>query len=98
MSEVTLITIGIASYLLIGITIFGVIHELDIHADNDPGMTAFLCMFWAPVIGMLAIMGVGWCLAWLGRGPVRLVRHLMQVERIPRAVIVDKEHRGDYGV
>lgn len=39
---------------------------------------------WPLAVGFLLVVGLFWCMTWLGRGPTKLVNHLVRCRRQKR--------------
>lgn len=76
----------LGGYLFIAIVIIGVIRE---HTGSWSATPAALA--WPIFPPVIAVLSVGWALAWLGRAPTRLLvrraRRKRQAERLVRAEV-----------
>lgn len=62
----------LAVWAIVAIIALGITRELS--KDWDEVFDAApQIVLWPLFIGFLAVVAVGWCLLWLGRGPVRFV-------------------------
>jgi hypothetical protein len=69
---------------LVGIAIVaGFMRELKCEEDA----TVTFSLLWPVAFPLFAIVGAGWLLSWIGRGPVRLVRW-MRRPILPQAKVV----------
>lgn len=72
----------------VGVIAAGIWYEIDDDPDLDEIIIA--CGFWP----LWLVVGVGlcvlWCLSWIGRGPGKLVKHLLNRHDIPEARVVNE--------
>jgi hypothetical protein len=72
-------------WALVALITVGVWREVKGDLGEDP--TWMLAAVWPMLAALAAVVGVCWCLMWLGRTPVRMVRRRAESRRLPRAEV-----------
>lgn len=88
MSADTLFFVMLSAWFGVAIVSAGIYREVTGRWDNDEVLSPmFVCAMWPLALLIAVVLGAGWCLLWLGRGPVRIVRCRRERDRLPRAEV-----------